>query len=111
MTTQSPKYQEDLDYFANYARHDWAPPHNVFVSAGNILGTGAGLPEIIQTAEAILDDLFARNVRVGGLTDHCLRLPDLAWHTHEWLKRIRQEIVKRGAIPDLGQLGWLHIPE
>ncbi|UUV32264.1 hypothetical protein NQK81_02085 [Amycolatopsis roodepoortensis] len=109
MTTDSKKYQEDLDYFTDYARDDWVPLHNVFVSASNILGA-ASLPQITQTAETMLGALFTRNVRVGDLTAHEPGFQPWPGTPREWLERIRDNVEQRRDIPDPGELGWLHTP-
>lgn len=110
MNTESEKYQEDLDYFTDYARDDWVPIHNVFVSASNILGAGASLHQITEAAGTMLDALFARNVRVGDLTATEPGFQTWPGTTREWLERIRRDVEQRGDIPDPGDLGWLHIP-
>jgi len=111
MNTQSAKYQEDLDYFTDYARDDWVPIHNVFVSASNLLGAGASMQQITQAAGSMLEALFARNVCVGDLVDYEPGFESWQGTPRKWLERIREDVEKRGDIPDPGELGWLHIPK
>ncbi|MEV6907573.1 hypothetical protein [Amycolatopsis sp. NPDC051071] len=111
MNTESEKYQEDLDYFTDYARDDWVPIHNVFVSASNILGAGASLQQITLTAETMLKELFARKVCVGDLTHHDPGFETWSGTPADWLERVREDVKTRGDIPDPGELGWLHIPK
>jgi hypothetical protein len=107
--TTSEKYREDLDYFTEYARDDWVPIHNIFVSASNIVGTGANLQQITQVAERMFEDLFARNVSVGDLTEDEPGFQAWQGSSEQWLNRIRDDVEQRGDIPDPGEFGWLHI--
>jgi hypothetical protein len=110
MSLPPDKYQEDLDYLAEYAREDWVPIHNVFVSASGILGAGASLEDITDMADTLLSELFARGVQLGDLVKHA---PDfLPWSgtRQDWLARVRADIKARQDIPAPGELAWLHIP-
>ncbi|OOC00569.1 hypothetical protein [Amycolatopsis azurea] len=102
------KYQEELDYFTEYTQGDWVPINYIFVSASNLLGAGASLRQITDVAEGMFKDLFARNVCIGDLTAHDPGFEAWQGTPGEWLERIREDVEKRGDIPDPGEFGWLH---
>ncbi|MFE0026786.1 hypothetical protein [Amycolatopsis sp. NPDC059021] len=111
MNSADEKYQEDLDYFTDYARDDWVPINYIFVSASNIVGANATLQQITEVAERMFRDLFARSASVGDLTE---REPGFqAWQgtSDRWLTRIRDDVDARGDLPAPGEFGWLHITE
>lgn len=109
MSVTSGKYQDDLNYFSYYARDDWVPIHNVFVSASNIAGTGASLQEIVDIAGKMLGDLFRRGVLLGDLTERDPGFQPWSGTHDEWLTRVRNDIEARRDIPAPGELAWMHI--
>jgi len=110
MSTPSEKYQENLDYLSEYARDDWVPIHNVFVSASNTIGAGASLEEITDFAGTMLRDLFQRGVLLGDLTEHGSGFQPWNGTQDEWLTRVRDDVKARQDIPEPGELAWMHIP-
>lgn len=107
--TSNEKYQDDLEYFVDYARVDWVPIEYLFVAASNIVGADASLQQMIEVTEQMLLDLFSSEVCVGDLTEHEPGFKKWPGTPTHWLGRIRRHVEERGDIPNPGELAWLHV--